>query len=91
MAVFTILSGRSPAIHLRQAETLDEAAWEARQCASRGEAAAVVIRHGDGRDPRPVFAIWADGNRSRDYRESKTPKVGAVVLSYIRGRGGLPT
>jgi hypothetical protein len=85
---FAILSGRAPAIQTREADTLEDAAWEARQCASRGQPAAVVIRHADGREPKPVFAIWADG---RDYRESKTPRVGAQVLGYIRGRGGLPT
>jgi len=88
MASFAILSGRSPSIQTREADTLEDAAWEARQCASRGISAAVVIRHGDGREPKPVFAIWADG---RDFRESRTPRVGGQVLSYIRGRGGLPT
>ena len=86
---FSILSGRAPSIQVRQADTLEDAAWEARQCASRGVSASVVIRHGEtGKEPRPVFAIWADG---RDFRESRTPRVGGQVLSYIRGRGGLPT
>jgi hypothetical protein len=71
-----------------EAPTLEDAAWEARSLASRGSPAAVVIRGEDERrGVKPVFAIWKDG---RDYRESRTPKVGAQVLSYIRGRGGLP-
>lgn len=72
-----------------ESSSLEDAAWEARQMASHGSPAAVVIRGQEERGGiKPVFAIWKDGRAG--YRESQTPKVGAQVLSYIRGRGPLP-